>query len=190
MAATPATFSPPPGPHLGHNRAKSHPRPALSRGSEGAAAGDCGGVLQTAGRADRLIVKSPPAERTQGSWAICRASWVEGIPTHQRAYNHLVGKGGPMGRTLFPIAVAVAFLSSAQGASAFTTQPVNPETMSSRLADPDELADKMSNGQSGGTTLGLPGRPRLQFSAPPSGNGASSPFLTSPGTAFVPSEHR
>ena len=91
---------------------------------------------------------------------------------------------------LFALAGVVAFLSGTQSTSAFTTQPVNPETMSSRLADPDELADKMFNGQSGGTTLGLPGRPRLQFSAPPSGNGASSPFLTSPGTAFVPSEHR
>jgi hypothetical protein len=33
--------------------------------------------------------------------------------------------------------------------------------MSNRLADPDELADKMSNGQSGGTTFGLPGNLRL-----------------------------
>ena len=84
----------------------------------------------------------------------------------------------------------VAFLSGASGASAFTTQPVNPETMSDRLADPDELADKMSNGQSGGTTFGLPGNLRLQFSAPPSSGTANSPFVTSPNSAFVPSEHR
>ena len=95
-----------------------------------------------------------------------------------------------MNRTLILIAGVVAFLSAAQGASAFTTQPVNPETMSNRLADPDELADKMSNGQSGQTTLGLPGGMRLQFSAPPSGNRAPSPFVTSPSTVFVPSEHR
>jgi hypothetical protein len=95
-----------------------------------------------------------------------------------------------MNRTLIVIAGVVAFLSAPQGTSAFTTQPVNPETMSNRLADPDELADKMSNGQSGGTTLGLPGGARLQFSAPPSGNTANSPFVTSPSTVFVPSEHR
>jgi hypothetical protein len=95
-----------------------------------------------------------------------------------------------MGRTLFLIAGVVAFLSAVQGSSAFTTQPANPETINNRLADPDELADKMSNGQSGGTTFGLPGGARLQFSAPPSGNTASSPFVTSPSTVFVPSEHR
>jgi hypothetical protein len=75
-------------------------------------------------------------------------------------------------------------------ASAFTTQPVNPETMSSRLADPDELADKMSNGQSRGNTFGVPGGLRLQLSAPPSGNSASSPFVTSPSKVWVPGEHR
>ena len=69
------------------------------------------------------------------------------------------------------------------------TLKVNPETVSNRLADPDELADKMSNGQSGGITFGRPGGPRLQFSAPPSG-GTNSPFITSPSTVFVPSEHR
>ena len=74
---------------------------------------------------------------------------------------------------------------------AFTTQPVNPETMSNRLADPDELADKMSNEQSGGTTFGVPGgHMMLQFSAPPSSGTANSPFVTSPSTVFVPSEHR
>jgi len=66
-----------------------------------------------------------------------------------------------MSRTLILIAGVVAFLSGAQGASAFTTQPVNPETMNNRLADPDELADKMSNGQSGGNTFGLPGGVKL-----------------------------
>ena len=96
-----------------------------------------------------------------------------------------------MNRMLIAVGGLVAFLSGAQGAWAFTTQPVNPETMSNRLADPDELADKMSNGQSGGTTFGVPGGHMwLQLSAPPSGNTASSPFLASPGTAFVPSEHR
>jgi hypothetical protein len=62
--------------------------------------------------------------------------------------------------------------------------------MSNRLADPDELADKMSNGQSGATIFGLPGSLRLQFSAPPSGDTVNSPFVTSPSTVFVPSEHR
>jgi len=95
-----------------------------------------------------------------------------------------------MNRVLIAVAGLVAFLSEASATWAFTTQPVNPDTMSNRLADPDELADKMSNGQSGGTIFGLPGGPRLQFSAPPSGNTASSPFVTSPSTVFVPSEHR
>jgi hypothetical protein len=95
-----------------------------------------------------------------------------------------------MNRMLIAGAGIVAFLSGASGAWAFTTQPVNPETMSNRLADPDELADKMSNGQSGGTTFGLPGGLRLQFSAPPSANTTTSPFVTSPSTVFVPSEHR
>jgi hypothetical protein len=95
-----------------------------------------------------------------------------------------------MSRTLFVIAGVVALLVGTHAASAFTTQPVNPATMNDRLADPDELADKMSNGQSGGNTFGLPGSPRVQFSAPPSGNSASSPFVTSPSTVWVPSEHR
>ena len=98
-------------------------------------------------------------------------------------------EGALMNRMLIAGAGIVAFLSGASGAWAFTTQPVNPETMSNRLADPDELADKMSNGQSGGTTFGLPGNLRLQFSAPPSSGTANSPFVTSPSTVFVPSEH-
>ena len=95
-----------------------------------------------------------------------------------------------MNRVLIPIAGLVALLSGVQGSWAFTTQPIDPAAANNRLADPDELAEKMSNGQSEGTTLGLPGRFRLQFSAPSSNNAASSPFLASPGTAFVPSEHR
>jgi hypothetical protein len=95
-----------------------------------------------------------------------------------------------MSRTLILMTGVVAFLSATQSTSAFTTQPVNPETTSNRLADPDELAEKMSNGQSGGSSFGLPGGLRLQFSAPPSANTASGRFVTSPSTVFVPSEHR
>jgi hypothetical protein len=62
--------------------------------------------------------------------------------------------------------------------------------MSNRLGDPDELADKMSNGQSGGTTFGLPGNLRLSVFGTPSSGTANSPFVTSPSTVFVPSEHR
>ena len=94
-----------------------------------------------------------------------------------------------MSRKLILTAGVVIFLSATHGASAFSTRPVDPTTASDRLADPDELADKMSNGQSGGT-FGLPGGLRLQFSAPPSANTANSPFVTSPSTVFVPSEHR
>jgi hypothetical protein len=99
-------------------------------------------------------------------------------------------EGVPMKKMPIAVAGLVALLSGASGAWSFTTQPVNPETMSNRLADPDELADKKSNGQSGGTTFGLPGGLRLQFSVPPSANTANSPFVTSPSTVFVPSEHR
>jgi hypothetical protein len=98
--------------------------------------------------------------------------------------------GAPMNKTLVVIVAVVAFQSGTYSASAFTTEPVNPVTMSNRLADPDELADKMSNGQSGRTIFGLPGGGTLQFSSPQSGNGASDRFVTSPSTVFVPSEHR
>jgi len=98
--------------------------------------------------------------------------------------------GAPMNKTLVVIAALVAFLCGTYRASAFTTEPVNPVTTSNRLADPDELADKMSNGPSGGTIFGLPGGPTLQFSSPQSGNSASDRFITSPSTVFVPSEHR
>jgi len=96
-----------------------------------------------------------------------------------------------MNRMLIAVTGLIAIiLAEAHGAWAFTTQPVSPETTNNRLADPDELADKMSNGQAGESTIGLPGGLRLQFSAPPSSNTATSPFVTSPSTAFVPSEHR
>jgi len=96
-----------------------------------------------------------------------------------------------MTRTLILIAGVIAFLSGTQGASAFSTRQIDPVTGNDRLADPDQLADKMSNGQSGGTMFGLPsGRMTLQFSAPPSGGTTNSPFVTSPSTVFVPSEHR
>jgi hypothetical protein len=88
----------------------------------------------------------------------------------------------------------VAFLSGAQGASAFTIYPVDPVITFDREADPDQLSDKMSNGQSGGTTFGLPGGLpggfKLQFSGPSSGNTQNSPFVEFPSTVFVPSEHR
>ena len=98
--------------------------------------------------------------------------------------------GAPMNKTLLLIAAVVALMSGTYRASAFTTEPVNPVTTSNRLADPDELADKMSNGQSGATIFGSPGGPTLQFSSPQSGNSASDRFVTSPSTVFVPSEHR
>jgi hypothetical protein len=115
----------------------------------------------------------------------------EGVDWSPLAHNHLALKGAPMTRTLILITGVVILLSAIQAAWAFSTRQVDPVTTSDRPADPHELADKMSNGQSGGTTFGLPGgQLRLQFSAPPSGGTANSPFLASPGTAFVPSEHR
>ena len=98
--------------------------------------------------------------------------------------------GAPMNKTFVVIAAVVSFLSGTYSASAFTTEPANPVTMSNRLADPDELADKMSNGQSGGTIFGLPGGGTLQFSSPQSDSSASDRFVTSPSTVYVPSEHR
>jgi hypothetical protein len=100
---------------------------------------------------------------------------------------------------LIAVAGLVVFLSGAPDAWAFTTQPVDPDTMSNRQADPDQLPDKTSNGQSGrttlgqsgGTTFGVPGgHLMLQFSAPQSSGTSNSPFVTSPNSAFVPSEHR
>lgn len=96
-----------------------------------------------------------------------------------------------MTKPLVVIGAIAALLSGTYSASsAFTTEPANPATMSNRLADPDDLADKMSNGQSGGTVFGLPGGPTLQFSAPPLSDGVNSRFVTSPSTVYVPSEHR
>jgi len=95
-----------------------------------------------------------------------------------------------MNKTFVMIAAVVSLLSGTYSASAFTTEPVNPVTTSNRLADPDDLAEKMSNGQSGGTIFGLPGGGTLQFSSPQSGNSASDRFVTSPSTVYVPSEHR
>ena len=96
-----------------------------------------------------------------------------------------------MSRMFIVVAGVVVFLPGMQGASAFSTRQVDPMTTSDGLSDPDELANKMSSGQSGERTFGLPGgQLRLQFSGPPSGVTPSSPFLASPGTAFVPSEHR
>ena len=96
-----------------------------------------------------------------------------------------------MNRMLIAVTGLVCFLSGSHGAWAFTTQPVNRETMSNRLADPADLANRMSNGQSGGTTFGVSGsRMMLQFSAPPSSGSASDRFFISPSTVFVPSEHR
>jgi len=69
-----------------------------------------------------------------------------------------------MNKTFVMMTAVVSLLSGTYSASAFTTEPVNPVTTSNRLADPDDLADKMSNGQSGGTIFGLPGGGTLQFS--------------------------
>ena len=51
-------------------------------------------------------------------------------------------------------------------------------TANDRLADPDELADKMSNGQSGGNTFGLlGGHMTLQFTGPQSGGPRTAHLL-------------
>ena len=95
-----------------------------------------------------------------------------------------------MSKPIVLLAAVVTLLSGTYGASALTTEPANTVNMSTPLADPDDLADKMSNGQSGSTVFGIPGGPTLQFSSPQSGNSASDRFVTSPSTVFVPSEHR
>jgi hypothetical protein len=98
-----------------------------------------------------------------------------------------------MGRALLAIVGLAAFLSGACGALAFTTYPVDPVITFDRQADPDQLSDTMSNGQSGGATFalpgGLPGRFKLLFSGS-SSRTANSPFVEFPSTVFVPSEHR
>ena len=98
-------------------------------------------------------------------------------------------------RTLVAIVGVIAFLSAAHSTSAFTTHSVDlSPAANDSPADPAQLSDKTSNGQSGGTTFGLPealpGRFQLQFSGPPSGNSTNGPFVTFPSTVFVPSEHR
>src|SRR6516165_1069671 len=89
-----------------------------------------------------------------------------------------------MARTLLAIVGVVAFLSGAHVASAFTTHPVDPVITFDRPADPDQLSDKVSNGQLGGTTFGLPGGLpggfKLQFSRPSSSNTRNSPFCRVP----------
>ena len=87
---------------------------------------------------------------------------------------------------------AVAFLFSAgallalvPSALAFTSQPVNPVTMSNKLADPDEITEQISNGQS---PLAKQGG-GLQFTAPAPAGGSSSLWNT-PSTVFVPSQRR
>jgi hypothetical protein len=99
-----------------------------------------------------------------------------------------------MHRTLLAIVGLVALLTGAPGASAFTTYPVDPVITFDRQADPDQLSDKMSSGQSGERTFGLPGGLpggfKLQFSGPSSSSTPNSPFVTFPSTVFVPSEHR
>ena len=100
-------------------------------------------------------------------------------------------RGAPMNGMLIAVAGLVAFVSGAPNTWAFTTQPVTTDAMSNRLADPDQLPDKTSKGQSGGTTTGVPGGHLMpQFSAPPPSGTSNSPFVTSPNSAFVPSEHR
>ena len=73
-----------------------------------------------------------------------------------------------MSRTLVVIVGVIALLSVAHNTSAFTTHPVDlSPPLSDSPADPGQLSDKLSNGQSGGTTLRLPEGLRFQFTAPP-----------------------
>ena len=96
-----------------------------------------------------------------------------------------------MSGTLVVIVAVIAFLSVAHSTSAFTTHPVDlSPPVSDSPADPGQLSDKLSNGQSGGTTLRLPEGLRFQFTAPPSNISPNSPFVEFPSTVFVPSEHR
>ena len=96
-----------------------------------------------------------------------------------------------MSRRPVVIVGVIAFLSAAHSTSAFTTHSVDlSPPASDSPADPGQLSDKTSNGQSGGTTLRLPEGLRFQFTAPASNNSTSGPFVTFPSTVFVPSEHR
>ena len=70
----------------------------------------------------------------------------------------MIDKGeAPMSRTLLVIAGVAALLWGAHGAFAFTIYPVDPVTTSEPQAGPQQFSDRTSNGQSGGTTFGLPG---------------------------------
>jgi hypothetical protein len=102
--------------------------------------------------------------------------------SHRIKSSAVVFRGkAQMGRTLLAIVGLLSFLSGARGALAFTTYPVDPVITFDRQADPDQLSDKMSNGQSGERTFGLPGglpgRFKLQFSGPSSSSTPNSPFV-------------
>ena len=61
-----------------------------------------------------------------------------------------------MNRTLLVIAGVVALLVGTHAASAFTTQPVNPETMNDRLAEPDDSRTRCQTGNPEETPSGYP----------------------------------
>jgi hypothetical protein len=84
------------------------------------------------------------------------------------------------------IVSAVALYALMPSALAFTSQPVNPQTLTDKLADPEDIAEQMSNGQS---VLGQRGA-ALPFSAPSSPMGSNNWFGGDPSTVFVPNEHR
>jgi hypothetical protein len=87
---------------------------------------------------------------------------------------------------IISIASAVALYALMPSALAFTSQPVNPQTLTNKLADPEDIAEQMSNGQSVLEQRGaVP-----PFSAPSSSTGSNSWFGGNPSTVFVPNEHR
>lgn len=90
-------------------------------------------------------------------------------------------------RWLIPFLISAAALyAPIPSASAFTSQPANPVSMSNKLADPDDVAEQISKGpsplvQQGGT---------LQFSAPIPSADANHLLWSGPSTVLVPSQRR
>lgn len=85
-----------------------------------------------------------------------------------------------------PVIGSLVLCGLAASASAFTSEPANPVAMSNKLADPDDITEQMSNGDS---PLGQQGS-ILRFSAPSSSPDSNGMLWGNPSTVFVPSEHR
>ena len=92
-----------------------------------------------------------------------------------------------MHRAIALLVCVAALFALVPSALAFTSQPGNPVTMSNKLADPDDIAEQISNGQS---PLAQQGGTNLQFTAPAPAGGSNDLLWSIPSTVVVPSQRR